>query len=206
MNDYHTARNVTPASARPSGRMAVTEPVAVTEGKGLEGWREQSEKHDPANDTVGTEKKRLPQFWVGFVISSVLFVVQVTSVILPDSWKIELLLSILGMCGGFYWLYCVQEIRNYLSEHSSDSIGLKNILILHFIPVFNLYWLFHWNQIFSKYISNNGIQIINGIGTAMIILALILFSRLVDGPIGLCGMFGILLYYKSRIIRLPLKS
>ena len=109
-----------------------------------------------------------------------------------------------GLVCWFYWLACVRRFHTILNEtprlgRAELSIGPNQAVRSHFIPFYNLYWLFKWPMEMSKYLTGHtSVKIIPGevLGT---FLLLTLFARFLDSFLGFCLLFGIGSYISGRI-------
>ncbi len=85
-------------------------------------------------------------------------------------------LGLIGLPGVFYWMFCIYRFHKILRELTQGVIQFLpgEAALKHFIPFYNLYWLFKWPGELSNYLNRRGrVQIISGsvIGV-MLLLAL----------------------------------
>jgi hypothetical protein len=144
-----------------------------------------------------------PWVWVGFLFVIAFLTLEVALAFTPlDEGSVSLGLQLIALAGWIYWLVCIYRIHKILNQLShrypyspGEAVGK------HFIPFYNLYWIFEWPSELSRYINNRGrVRMIPGgvIGT-MILSGMLL--RLFDGAIGLAILFGVTMYISITLKR-----
>jgi hypothetical protein len=69
----------------------------------------------------------------------------------------------------------------------------------HFIPFYNMVWLFKWPSELSRYINGKGrVRMLSGgvIGTLLLLSVLV---RFVDGAFGMAFLFGVMMYVSAKV-------
>ncbi|MFC1703263.1 hypothetical protein ACFL1E_00575 [Candidatus Omnitrophota bacterium] len=108
----------------------------------------------------------LPQIWVGYVAGVVLFLleaiatVMIASAALSEESSIPLLdiPYVLISLGAFiYWLVCVYKIHKVLFQATDNTYPItpRRAVGFHFLPFYNLYWIFKWPSEVVKFINVN---------------------------------------------------
>jgi hypothetical protein len=137
---------------------------------------------------------KLPVFWPGYLILAISFVVEILA---------DLNVSPGGLICGIYWLSCVHQIHVVLSEISNGSYPIKpgKAVWYHFIPFFNVYWIFKWTNQMEKFINPHlrPSERVNGIASGIFLLIGLSVGRLVGGVFGMAILLGVLVYIKSKI-------
>jgi len=143
-----------------------------------------------------------PWVWVGFLFAFAFFVLEILFVALDlQEHGIDRMLTVILVGGWIYWLVCIHRIHKIMAEltHNRYPISPGEAAGYHFIPFYNLVWIFKWPIQLSEYLNQRGrVKIIAGglIGT-LLLLALLL--RFVDGSIGMLCMFAVLMYVSAKV-------
>ena len=145
----------------------------------------------------------LPKVWIGLIFVIIFIMSELIIVALYDfDSRYRYIFILLGLIGILYWLYCVQkfhEILNFLANEKYP-ISPGKAIGFHFIPFYNFYWIFKWPIEMSKFINNKGeIKILEGGFIGLFILFCMIIYKLVEGSIGLTGIFLLGLYINSKL-------
>ena len=156
-------------------------------------------------DQYGSEqmpKSSPPWVWVGFLFAGAFLLIEILFVALDlDERSIDLFLRLILFAGGIYWLACVYKIHKILEELTRGRYPYSPIgaALRHFIPFFNIYWLFKWPIELSDYLASRGrVKIISG-GVIGVLLLLSMLLRLLDGALGLAVTFGVTMYVSNKL-------
>jgi hypothetical protein len=125
-----------------------------------------------------------------------------------DQAVAKLLLVLLSLSGWVYWLFCVGRFHTILREISRNHYSITNAEAVgkHFIPFYNLYWLFKWPATLTDYLDRRGrVKIVSGNILGAILLLSLLTGRFFDAGVGLIGVFAVGLYISAKL-RSHLKS
>lgn len=147
---------------------------------------------------------RPPIVWLGFIFAAIFLFVEIVFVILfmEDDSKMMVGLGLVGMPGVIYWLYCVHRFHKVLREltHGRYPISPWGAALRHFIPFYNLYWIFKWPGELSDYLNRRDrVKIVSGAGLGVLLLFAWITFRVLDGAIGLSFLFGIGMYINSKL-------
>ena len=147
---------------------------------------------------------RPPLVWLGFIFAAIFLFVEIAFVILlfEDDQQTLVGLGLVGMPGVIYWLFCVHRFHKVLRElsHGRYPISPREAALKHFIPFYNLYWIFKWPGELSDYLNRRGrIQIISGSVIGVLLLLAWITFRVLDGAIGLSFLFGIGMFINSKL-------
>ena len=144
-----------------------------------------------------------PWVWIGFLFAvAYLFIEIVLVIVLTEDEPLLQLAGVVGLPGMIYWLFCVHRIHKILAQlshghypHTPLEAALK-----HIIPFYNFYWIFKWPGDLSDYLNRRGrVQIISGAVIGVMLLLSLLTYRLVDGAIGMAGLFGVTMFISSKV-------
>ncbi len=152
--------------------------------------------------TEQVPKSSPPWVWVGFVLAGIFFTIEIAFVFLElDERGIDLILRVIVIAGWIYYTVCVHRIHKILNEltHNRYPYTPGEAAGKHYIPFYNVVWLFRWPAELSRYINSKGrVRILSGgaIG-AMLLLSLLL--RLFDGAFGMALLFGVTMYVSAKL-------
>jgi hypothetical protein len=116
----------------------------------------------PADQIEPLNLPPLPQLWVGYLLGLATIVAEFVDASLhpPDAVINEipipnLYLFLLMFVGGVYWLVCVYRYH-VVMQHApgwKHPISPARAVGFHFIPVYNLYWVFKWPQEIARFVN-----------------------------------------------------
>jgi len=119
----------------------------------------------PPNESSGQQTQPLPplpQLWVGYLLGLATVVAELiegsnhASDPPPTDFPIpNLYLFLLMFVGGVYWLVCVYRyhvVMQYVPGWK-HPISPARAVGFHFIPVYNLYWVFKWPQEIARFVN-----------------------------------------------------
>ena len=154
-------------------------------------------------------KYSLPWVWFGFVFAAAFFVEGFVAIFLElDQIVARAVLILLSLSGWIYWLCCVSRFHTILREISRNHCSITNAEAVgkHFIPFYNLYWLFKWPATLTDYLDKRGrVKIVSGNVLGAILLLSFLTARFFDAGVGLIGVFAVGMYISAKL-RSHLKS
>jgi hypothetical protein len=150
-------------------------------------------------------KSSLPWVWFGFVFPIAFLVQETLGIVLELEESVtNLILILIGLAGGIFWLICVHRFHKILAEMSRHHYPITpgEAVWKHFIPFYNLVWLFRWPTNMSDYINQRGrVEMISGTLLGLILLLSALTTRFFDGGFGLLGTFGVGMYLMLKLRR-----
>ena len=148
-------------------------------------------------------KSSLPWAWFGFVFAAAFFVEEFLSIFLElDPAATKGVLVLIGLGGWIYWLFCVGRFHTILYQISRHQYSISNVEAVgkHFIPFYNLVWLFTWPAVLTGYLNRRGrVKIISGYALSAILLVSLLILRFFDGGLGLIGIFAVATYISHKL-------
>lgn len=150
-------------------------------------------------------RSSLPWVWFGFIFAAAFFVEEFLAVFLElDPSVTKLVLIIIGLGGWIYWLFCVGRFHTILDQISRHQYSISNLEAVgkHFIPFYNLAWLFMWPSVLTGYLNRRGrVKIVSGHAMGAILLVSLLTLRFFDGGLGLIGIFSVAMYISHKLRR-----
>ena len=161
---------------------------------------------DPVTPEVGLP--RLPAIWVGYVLGIATIAAEFAAVELHPELAKEggippLYLFLVSFVGGVYWFVCVHRYHVLLA-HVPDwkhPISPGRAVGFHFIPFYNLYWVFKWPKEIAKFVNlrlHGAVMKPVPVGVA-VLMALVL--RILDPGFGLILLFFPLSYVSECLRR-----
>ena len=148
----------------------------------------------------------LRKTWIGFALAFALLVVEVLSAGAGASPGFGLALVVLSFGGGIYWLTCIQRFHTILRQISPRVAGEPTYPITpgqavgyHFIPFYNLFWLFKWPMTLTSFLQENSkVRMIPGALLGLLAFLGVL-ARLFDGALGLVLLFVVATYISGKL-------
>jgi hypothetical protein len=149
-------------------------------------------------------KSSPPWVWFGFLFALAFLVAELLYVALDlDQQSFQVVFILIILTGWIYWLFCVHRFHKILGEMTFNRYPISpgEAVGKHFIPFYNLYWLFAWPSTLSKHINSRGhVRMLPG-GVIGFLLLLSIFLRYLDGAFGLAVTFGVGLYISAKLRR-----
>ena len=118
---------------------------------------------DTAVPPSGNPAANLPKFpviWIGYLLGAATVAAEFVAVDLhPELAKgggiPPLYLFLVSFVGGVYWFVCVHRYHVILAQAPGwkHPISPARAVGFHFIPLYNLYWIFKWPQEIAKFVN-----------------------------------------------------
>ena len=150
-------------------------------------------------------KSSLPWVWFGFLFAAA-FVIEETLMIaleLDQSFGSSVLILI-GIAGWIYWFFCVSRFHRILREVSRDRYPISGFEAVgkHFIPFYNLVWVFRWPAAMSEYLNRRErVKMVSGNLLGLFLLLSAFIARFLDGGVGLTATFAVGMYISTKLGR-----
>lgn len=131
-----------------------------------------------AIDSIGVPdiKRKIPELpntQIGSIVVILLFILTALGeyLVLPTAY-LSTFGILLGSSGIIYWFYCVSRIHQVLSHQTNGTyrIGPGKAVWLHLIPVYDLYWIFHWSNYLIGFLNESKTRRIRKGGMGVLIL------------------------------------
>jgi len=154
----------------------------------------------PQQDQPATSSP--PWVWFGFAFAIAFLVAEFIEVFLEkDQESFRLVFVMIVLAGWAYWLFCVHRFHKIMAEMTRGRYPIQpgEAVGKHFIPFYNLYWLFVWPSTLSSHLNQAGqVNMLPGalIGFGLLVSLLL---RYVDGGVGLAVTFSVGLYISARL-------
>jgi hypothetical protein len=145
----------------------------------------------------------LPMIWPGYVMAVVLLVVDFGEAIFDPSRADDIssplwILSNIAFIA--YWMFCIYQVHVVLREVSAGlyPISPGKALGFHFIPFFNLYWIFRWTSAVADFVNANSTVRMTRVWPGLGLLAGAIVTRFA-GELGCAIDFTVMLYIVRKI-------
>lgn len=150
-----------------------------------------------------TPKSSLPWVWFGFFFVAAFMVEETLMFALAlDPEVAHLVLVLISLGGWIYWLVCIGKFHQVLREITRNQYPITGAEAAwkHFIPFYNLVWIFRWPTAMSEYLNRRGrVKIISGNVLGVLLLLSVLVGRLFDSGIGMAGTFVVGMYISAKL-------
>lgn len=166
------------------------------------------------NETQPGALPPLPQVWIGYLLGVATIVAEIVAVELhPElaqgGFAIPpLYLFLSAFVGGVYWLVCVYKYHVLLAHIPGwqHPISPTRAVGLHFLPLYNFYWVFKWPQEIARFV-NWRVQkpLMKPQAVGMAVFAAFLVRLLLDPGLGLILLF-VAFSHVSECLRRALAS
>lgn len=150
-------------------------------------------------------KSSLPWVWFGFLFVAAFFLAETLMIALELDQSVGTgVLILIALAGWIYWLFCVSRFHRILCEVSRNQYPITGAEAVwkHFIPFYNLVWVFRWPASMSEYLNRRErVKMVSGNLLGLFLLLSLLIGRFFDGGIGLTGTFAVGMYIAAKLRR-----
>ncbi len=160
------------------------------------------------NNQRETEKisAKLPNFSLGYVIAALLLIGQIIQVIarlILVKQKVYPMISPIGVAGWIYWFICIYQMHNVLAELTNSTYPISPAAAVgyHFIPLYNVYWIFRWPAEIAKFVNSHLGRKATFKGTGIFLFIAPFLLRMVGAGIPLIIAFSVGLYLSRKILQ-----
>lgn len=148
-------------------------------------------------------KSSLPWVWFGYLFVAAFLTEETLMFALDlDPEVAKVVLVLIALSGWIYWLFCVSRFHNILREVSRNHYPITGAEALwkHFIPFYNLVWMFHWPATMSEYLNRRErVKMVSGNLLGVFLLIFVITGRFLDGAVGLAGTFTVGMYISAKL-------
>jgi hypothetical protein len=149
----------------------------------------------------------LPRIWIGFVLAFAFLMAEFADVSQGKPSGLHGLTILMGLIGWLFWLSCVQRFHTILNQISLHVGGEPTYPIkpgqavgYHFIPLYNILWVFKWPRELALYLeTQTSVKILSGGVLGLLLFVSLMVSRLFDGFLGLSMVFVLGAYISGRL-------
>ncbi len=163
--------------------------------------------NDPVPAVQDQREPKLPTIWIGYLLGVATIVAELVAVALHPELAKEggiapLYLFLVSFVGGVYWLVCIYGIHVALkfAPGWQHPISPARAVGFHFIPFYNLYWIFRWPKEIAVFVNQRlQTKAMKPVAVGLAILAALVL-RIFDPGFGLILLF-LPLSYVSECLR-----
>lgn len=161
----------------------------------------------PLTEDAALLSPQLPRMWIGYFFAALYFVTEIVEIarnpsLVNNPNKIIPSLLIIGLAGGFYWLYCVYKFHDVLTQVRvwDHPITVGRAVAFHFIPFYNLYWIFKWPKEIAGFVNwRTQASTMSPYAAGSLLLLAALIGRLFESAIALALIFSTGVYISRRL-------
>ena len=139
---------------------------------------------------MASEAQPLPKMWIGFLLGIIFLVLEFIE---DSATKVPIVTWLVGLLIWFYWLYCVFKIHDAVGRIPGyrHPITPAAAVAWHFVPVYNIYWIFKWPNKLAGFVNwRLQAKIMHGWIAGVLVFLAVLTFRLFDGFVGAMLLFG----------------
>ncbi|HEV2829370.1 MAG TPA: hypothetical protein VGW76_17360 [Pyrinomonadaceae bacterium] len=144
-----------------------------------------------------------PWVWFGLFFVAAFAILEALMVALElDERMATAWLILISLAGWVYWLFCVSRFHKILQQISRNHypISSREVVWKHFIPFYNLVWVFRWPAELSNYLNRRQrVKMVSGNLLGVFLLIFLLTGRFIDGGVGLAGTFTVGMYISAKL-------
>jgi hypothetical protein len=167
-----------------------------------------SDAESPSPLNPAAEPPQLPALWVGYLLGIATigaeFVAASLHPELAEKGGIPpLYLFLVSFVGGVYWFVCIHRYHVIMAHAPGwhHPISPARAVGFHFIPFYNLYWVFKWPQEMAKFVNSRlRIPIMKPVAIGVAVLVALIL-RVFDPGFGLILLFFPLSYVSECLRR-----
>lgn len=154
-----------------------------------------------------TKPTTVPPIWIGYLLGAAFIIFEALFFATFWKWRLPnletigpefIILGLIAIISIVYWFICVYRLHKLLGEATGSAYPITpgKAVGSHFVPLYNLYWIFKWTGEVVKFINSNSskklkpflpgllivisvfvIEIDSGLGTILIFFALGIMTR-----------------------------
>jgi hypothetical protein len=151
---------------------------------------------------------KLPVIWIGYALGAATIIAEFAAVSLhPELAKQggipPLYLFLVSFIGGVYWFVCIHRYHVILAHVPgwTHPISPARAVGFHFIPFYNLYWVFKWPAEIAKFVNARlRSPVMKPVPVGVAILGALVL-RVLDPGFGLILLFFPLSYVSECLCR-----
>jgi hypothetical protein len=167
-----------------------------------------SDAEVPEPGSQAAKSPPLPAIWIGYLLGLATVIAEFVAVSLHPELEKEggippLYLFLVSFVGGVYWFVCVHRYHVIMARAPgwTHPISPARAVGFHFIPFYNLYWVFKWPQEIAKFVNARLRRpIMRPVAVGVAVLAALIL-RILDPGFGLILLFFPMSYVSECLRR-----
>ena len=139
----------------------------------------------------------LPTLWIGYALAVALLVIEDFDPTLNLAFRLDAVglrpLYLFPCLAWVYWLYCVYKFHDVMAQIPgyNHPITPWRAVGMHFIPIYNLYWVFKWPSEIATFVNwRKQEPAMKGWVAGVLVLAAVLVFRFFDPFMGIILVFS----------------
>jgi hypothetical protein len=153
----------------------------------------------------------LRPIWIGFVLAFGFLAAEILEAAMQtrsgSSEEINVFTGLAAIVCWIYWLSCVHrfhlvlnQMAPYVAGQSTYPITPGRAVGYHFLPFYNLYWIFKWPSTLANYLRQDlAVDITTGGALGLLLFLGMLLTCLFDGFLGFTVIFLLGLYISRKL-------
>lgn len=162
----------------------------------------------PERSAETAKLPQLPLIWIGYLLGIATIIAEFVALSLHPELAKEggippLYLFLVSFVGGVYWLVCVYGYHVVMAQVPGwkHPISPARAVGFHFIPFYNLYWVFKWPGEIAKFVNGRLHQpVMKPVAIGLAVLAALIL-RILDPGFGLLLLFFPMSYLSGCLRR-----
>ncbi len=162
----------------------------------------------PERGVLTAKSPPLPLIWIGYLLGIATIIAEFAALSLHPELAKEggippLYLFLASFVGGVYWLVCVHRYHVVMAHVPGwkHPISPARAVGFHFIPFYNLYWVFKWPQEIARFVNGRLRQpVMKPVAVSLAVLAALIL-RIFDPGFGLILLFFPMSYLSECLRR-----
>lgn len=157
---------------------------------------------------LASEAQPLPKMWIGVLLGIICLVLELAGVIfLPNDEShpiVNIPFAVISYGIWIYWLFCVYKFHEAVDRIPGyqHPITPAKAVAFHFLPLFNIYWIFRWPAALAKFVNwRTQAKIMHGWIIGILILFSVIIFNVFDSFVGAMFLFGCGWYINQRFKR-----
>jgi len=111
---------------------------------------------------LSVESLKFPKIWIGYMLGGLYLILEIiVGFLYPPGKAIvfnpsSFYLLLVTFAGVIYWYVCLYKIHNTLFKITGDNYPITpgRALGFHFLPIYNIYWIFKWPAELARFINS----------------------------------------------------
>jgi hypothetical protein len=167
-----------------------------------------SDTEVPQSRTPAAEPPKLPVIWIGYLLGIATIVAEFVAVglhpeLAKDGGIPPLYLFLVSFVGGVYWFVCIHRYHVILANVPGwkHPISPARAVGFHFIPFYNLYWVFKWPEEIATFVNTRlHAKVMKPVAVGIAVLGALVL-RVLDPGFGLILLFFPMSYISECLRR-----
>ena len=146
---------------------------------------------------LASEVQPLPKMWIGVLLGIICLVLEIAGVVFSRNGEsypiVNIALVIVSYGIWLYWLFCVYKFHEAVDRIPGyqHPITPAKAIAFHFLPLFNIYWIFRWPTALAKFVNwRMQARKMHGWIVGFLVLFSVIIFNVFDSFLGAMFLFG----------------